>query len=184
MCSVNCCVDICDEQIIKLFAKIFGQTVFGGGMHMCTNEFQEIRSTLLTLTKAHDQFMPSLENVSKSLETYGHQPVQLVFTDNVRGDKAELERVISSLRKDVVPVPESSLEKLVVPVDWNVSILLSAYQVNTRINSILDVLGDGEDLFVAVGMEFPVDRTHGIQGKVSLISIGLDHEIFLLPVGH
>jgi hypothetical protein len=171
-------------QIIKLFGKLEGQTVFAGGMHMGKNEYQEICSTLLTPTKAHNQYMPSLRAIQRSLKMYGHEPTQLSFTDNVWGDKAELEKVILLLRKDVVPVPDiSTLEKLTVPIEWNVSTLLSTFQVNAQLNSILDQLGDSDDLFVVIGIAFPVDHENGIQGKVGLLLIGLEHEIFLLPVG-
>ncbi|KAL0957356.1 hypothetical protein HGRIS_001160 [Hohenbuehelia grisea] len=76
---------------------------------------------------------------SDSLETYGHEPIQLVFTDNPRGDKAELERLIPSLRKEVILVPNnSSLPKFETPDDWSLIKLSTAYQVTTRLKSILD----------------------------------------------
>lgn len=161
-----------------------GETVFAGGLHTCINNQREIRSMVLTPNKGHNQFMPALAAISKSLQTYGHGPIQLVYTDNVRGDKAELERVLPSLRHDIVSVPEiSSLEKLVIPSEWNITILSSAYQVNTRLNSLVDDLRDGDDLFIACDSEHPVDRANGIQGKVALLSFALNLDIFLIPVG-
>lgn len=137
-------------------------------MDMYNNEFQEIQSTLLTLMKACNQYMPALGAISNLPEMYGHQPIQLIFTDNVWGDKAKLEKVISSLRADVVPVLDiSSLEKLTIPAaEWNVSTLSSTFQVNTWINSFLDKLNNDDELLMTIGMAFPIDHVNGIQGKV------------------
>lgn len=161
-----------------------GQTVFAGGLHTGINEHNEVRSMVLTPTKAHNQFMPALARVSESLATYGHEPIQLVYTDNVRGDKAELEKTLPELKADVIPVPDiSTLVKLTVPPEYNVSTLSSTFQINTRLNSIMDCLKDGvDDLFTAVDMEWPVDRVNGIQGKIALVSIAVQQDIFLIPV--
>lgn len=137
----------------------------------------------LTATKAHHQFMPVLAAVSKSQATYGHKPIQLIYTDNVQGDKAELERTLPQLKADVVPVPDvSALEALSIPRDVNVKLPSSAFQVNTRLCSIMDCLSDGTDLYAAVDMEWHVDCTNGIQGKVALVSIAIEGDVSLVPV--
>src|SRR5215471_4255232 len=113
----------------------------------------------LGLSKAHHQYIPAIAAIPRSLEMYGHEPLEVVFTDNVRGDKAELEAVLPDLKRDVVPIPDkSSLQTLTVPSEWRIIILSSTYQINTRLNSIMDDLRDGEDMYVAVGMEWSVDR--------------------------
>lgn len=160
-----------------------GQTVFAGGLHTGINEYQEIRMMTLTATKAHHQFMPALAAVSKSLATYGHQPIQIIYTDNVHSDKAELERTLPQLKADVVPVPDiSALETLSIPRDFNINILSSAYQVNMRLSSIMDGPDDGADIYAAVDMEWPVDRANGIQGKIAIVSLAIEGDIFLMPV--
>jgi hypothetical protein len=46
------------EQVIKHLGKVNGKTVFAGGLHTCVNEITEIRSMVLTPSKAHNHFMP------------------------------------------------------------------------------------------------------------------------------
>lgn len=136
----------------------------------------------LTLSKAHHQFMPAIAAIWKSLDTYGHHPVQVAFTDNVWSDKAELENVLPALRHNVIPVPDvSSLKHLILPMK-DVILLSSAFQVNTWLNSIMDSIPAGGELYVAMDMEWSVDQSNGIQGRVALISIALNSDIFLLPV--
>jgi hypothetical protein len=160
-----------------------GETVFAGGLQTAVNEYTEVCSMVLAPSKAHNQYIPAIAAVSNSLETYGHSPMDIVFTDNVRGDKAELDAAIPALRRDVVPVPDmSSLKALTLPSDWTIMVLSSTYQVNTRLNSIMDDLPNGDDFFVAMGMEWSVDRINGIQGRVALISFTFGSEIFLLLV--
>ena len=139
----------------------------------------------LTPSKAHNQFIPALTSISKSLETFGHSPMELVFTDNVRADKAELERALPELCRDVVPVPdESRYPKLELPSDWRITMLSSAYQINSRLNSMMEDIKDGEELYVGMDMEWSVDRLSSIQGRVAIISIAMDHDIYLLQVTH
>jgi len=139
---------------------------------------------VMTPTKAHSQFMPALTAVSKSLADYGHGPIELVFTDNPCLDKNELESSIPSLLKDITPVPPSSLETLSIPQGIEILLLSSAYQVNTRLSSIMEHIKHNDEFFVALDMEWSVNREIGIQGRVALISITYGKEIFLLPVGY
>jgi len=137
---------------------------------------------VLTPTKAHDQFMPALQQISKSLTMYGHSPIELVFTDNPRGDKRELETNIPSLLTDVVAVPDSSaLQNLKLPETVQTLVLSSAFQINTRLNSIMSAISQSE-FYVALDMEWSVNREMGIQGRVAVISMTYGQEIFLIPV--
>jgi hypothetical protein len=136
--------------------------------------------------------MPALAEIPSTLAKYGHAPVKVVFTDNVRGDKEALEHAFPSLLDGVNPVPSSSLEDLEIPTDWDICRLGSVFQVNSRMNSIMDDLSNGEssssgsgesaELHVAMDMEWPVDRDTGIYGKVALISIAYGRTVFLVPV--
>ncbi|KAG6848519.1 hypothetical protein H0H93_016335 [Arthromyces matolae] len=170
-------------KVIRHLGKVSGETVFAGGLHTSVNEFVEIRSMVLTPSKAHSQFMPALCGISKSLEMYGHKPIGAVMTDMPRIDKPELEKMLPSLLTDVVPVPDITVfPQLTVPEDWNVTQLGSRYQVNTRLNTIMNSLVDNREFVVAMDMEWPVDTQNGIQGSVALISIAFNHEIFLIPL--
>jgi hypothetical protein len=133
-------------------------------------------------TKSQNQFIPAVKAVSKSLSVYGHQPIELVFTDNPRSDKGGLEEAIPSLRADVVPIPERNLEVLQLKPENSITTLSSTYQVNTRFSTIMDTLQDGQTVFAAVDMEWAVDRVNGIQGRVALISVTFGDDIFLIPV--
>jgi hypothetical protein len=147
------------------------------------NEFSEIRSLVLTPTKAHNQFMPALQSISSSLSTYGQSPIEFVFTDSPRHDKFELERNIPSLLEDVVPTPNpSTLETLSLPTGTSVLMLSSTYQVNTRLNSILSDIRNNEIFYVGLDVEWPVNRETGVHGHVALISLTYGEEIFLIPV--
>lgn len=140
----------------------------------------------LTPTKAHDQFMPVLAEIPRSLQKYGHKDITALFTDNVRADKAQLERVLPSLSYDIIPVPvASSLEHLSIPLAWHVSILESTFQINTRLNILmesLECIPESDTINVAVDMEWSVDRSSGIYGRVALLSIAYEKCIYLIRV--
>lgn len=113
----------------KHLGKVNGEPTFGG-LHTVTNEYGEVCAMTLAATKAHDQFMLALAHITQSLHQYGHQDVQLVFTDNVHGDKAALEHAFPSLLCDVHPVHTLSLPPIVLPAGCVPIILGSPFQVN------------------------------------------------------
>lgn len=162
-----------------------GEPIFGA-LHTATNEYVEIRQMTLTPTKAHDQFMPALAKISESLKMYGHGEIEAVMTDNVRADKAELERMFPSLRKDVHPVPlETSLPVLGVPSDWDICVLDTKYLINNRLNELMERLKDlreDQSLDVGMDMEWSVYRDQGIHGRVALVSIAYSGCIYLIQV--
>jgi len=138
---------------------------------------------VLTPTKAHNQFMPALKKVVASLETYGHQPIEAIFTDNPRADRPQLENTIPSLLADVVPVPNpSDLNQITIPPEISVIELSSEFQVRVHFDSILESLPDNQDSYTAVDMEWAVDRSSGLQGKVALISVTFGQDVLLIPV--
>jgi hypothetical protein len=168
----------------KHLGKVNGEPTFGG-LHTVTNEYGEVRAMTLTATKAHDQFMPALARIPQSLHKYGHQDVQLVFTDNVRGDKAALEHVFPSLLCDVHPVRTSTLPPIALPAGCVPIILGSPFQVNARLNSLMETLGaypPNSNMHVAMDMEWSVDLVNGIQGRVALIQIAYRTSIYLILV--
>lgn len=158
-----------------------------GALHTTVNEYGEVRTMVFTPTKAHDQFMPVLAQVPHSLRQFGHGDVELVFTDNPRADKLELERAIPSLRHDVIPVPTTTLlPPLSIPIDWDVIDYDSDYRMRMRMNTIMEDLqslkSPNDHLTVAVDMEWSVDLTAGIHGKVAVMAIAHKNSISLFHV--
>ena len=153
-------------QVVKHLGKQNGVLVFGA-LHSTTNEYNEIHSMVLTPTKAHNQYMPALATIPQSLKAYGHAPVELVFTDSVRADKTELENIFPSL-----PILDhSSYEQLECPPNWRITILSSSFQIESWLSSLMDDISNGEEMFVGMDMEWPVDQSSSIHGRVAVISI-------------
>lgn len=169
----------------KHLGKVNGVPVFSA-LHTVVNEWNEVRQMTLTPTKAHNQFIPVISAIPKSLEMYGHGEVEAIYTDNVRADKHELEVAFPSIRKDVIPVADdASLPELLLPEVWRKStyILSSSYQVAGRINSLLSELDNPKvELTVAMDMEWSFDKNTGVQGKVALIQIAHRQSIHILQV--
>jgi hypothetical protein len=140
----------------------------------------------LTPTKAHDQFMPVLAEVAHSIRRYGHPDVELLYTDNVRGDKNMYECVFPSLKEKVKPVvPPSSLEPLSIPNDWQTTLLSTTFQINSRLNALMDELrhiSESQNLNIAMDMEWSVDKTTGIYGRVAIVSISFEKSIYVIQV--
>lgn len=137
----------------------------------------------LTSTKAHDQFMPVLYRIPQSLTMFGHCLTEVVFTDNVKADKHELQKIFPQLLKDVVPVPEYSvMEPLDLPDDWSVIQLTSTHQVNMRMNIIMNHHTEAKPIIAAFDVQFPVDGATGIRGLVAVIQIAYEKTVYLIQV--
>jgi len=68
------------------------------------------------------------------------------------------------------------------PSDWDPFVLGTPFAVNTHLEAILDQAQQllvGSRFLVAMDMEWPVDVTTSIQGRVSLISIAFDHCMYV-----
>jgi len=163
------------KQVDAHLLKVNGVCIFGS-LHMTVNEQAEVRAWALTLTKGHDQCMPAVAAIPRSLQKYGHEDTKIVFMDNPQSDKAELECAIRLLCKKVVPISSSSMEQLAFPDSWKerIFILCTTYQVNTCLDSLME-----EDIqhskrsnhIYEFDIEWPVDLVNGIQGRVALISL-------------
>src|ERR1700677_2518362 len=160
-------------KVVKHLRKVLGKSIFEV-LHTAVNEHGECRAMTLAINKSRNQCMPALAAILKLLQRYGYRDTELIFTDNVRGNRAELERIFPSLTQSVTPVVQrGALLLLTLPADWGVYTLESTWQVNTRIDALLNDTQQESDgkLVVAMDMEWPVDMATGVQGLVSLISI-------------
>ena len=166
-------------QLPDHLGKMEGEKVFDT-LHTATNQDGEVRTMILTPIKAHNQYVPTLAAIPHSLHKFSHGGTELVYTDNVHGDKTELECAFLALFKGVSPVPSSSLEPLELPPDWEVHTLTSKFQVNNRLDEIMEDLSDvPHDKFLpsVVDFEWPVDITTGIQGCVALMSLSCEEHL-------
>ncbi|KAI0281535.1 hypothetical protein BC826DRAFT_1140742 [Russula brevipes] len=147
--------------------------------------YGELRAMALTMTKGHEQVMPALAEIPASLCKYGHRDIELVFTDNVRGDKRELERTLPSLLRDVQPVTHSDLKPLTITTDWEISVLRSRYQVDNLLNTFLEdvaALPSESSRAIAMDMEWSVNRQTGVHSLVSVVTIAFDKKIWVVQV--
>ncbi|KAK2467285.1 hypothetical protein APHAL10511_000834 [Amanita phalloides] len=170
------------SKITRRLGKINGAALFTA-LHSVVNEYGEIRSMLFTMTKGHDQYITNLHEIDRSLERFGHPRVQALFTDNVRADKDAVQHAFPSLLMDIVPVPTCSLyPRLEFPRrTWDIVHLSTAYDVNLRFDIIMNHRSDtNPDVWVAFGMEWPMNLDTGVHGPVALIQIAYEDTVFLI----
>ena len=170
------------KQAIRHIGKIHGVSIFAL-LQSTVNEISECRAMTLMSTKAHDQFMPVLGRIPKSLAMFRHCPTQVVFMDNVLADKCELERIFPELLKDVVPVPEySAMEPLHLPDDWTIVSLTCTHQVNMQMNIIMNHHTETKPVIAAFDLQFPIDDATGIHRPVALIQMAYEKTVYLIQV--
>ncbi|KAF8833475.1 hypothetical protein BDN67DRAFT_916912 [Paxillus ammoniavirescens] len=170
------------DHSFKRLGKVGSAPLFTA-LHTVTNEYVEIHSMLFTMTKGHEHFIPNLHEINHSLKMFGHADVEVVFTDNVRSDKEEVQRAFPSLLKDVVPVPpHSDLPVLKLPDhSWGVIELSTAHQINLHFDIIMNHrTPENPNVTVVFDMEWPVNLETGVQGPVALIQIAYQNTVYLI----
>ncbi|KAF8451047.1 hypothetical protein L210DRAFT_3640047 [Boletus edulis BED1] len=170
-------------KVIKHLGKVGGAALFTA-LHTTVNDYGEIWSMLFTMTKGHDQFMPNMYEIAHSLTKFGHGDVEAVFMDNGCADKEEVQHAFPSLFKGVVPVPaHNTLPPLTFPKQrWQVVHLSTAMQVNLRFDIIMNHRTTDNPLATAaLGLQWPVDLSTGVQGLVALIEVAYQQTVYLIP---
>lgn len=138
-----------------------------------------------TPSKGQEDWAPVLKAMLPSLESFGHAPPKLVFTDNIRADKDRLLSIFPSLSAGVTPVPPlNNVEPLSFPSDWSSVALTSTHQVNLRFNTIINRHSDVNPVVVGLSMQWPLDVMKGVAGRVSLIQVAFEGVVYLIQVSH
>ena len=164
--------------------KIEGVSTFNA-LFTTVNQYSEIRSMNFTPSKRQDDWAPILSAMLPSLTNFGHPQPRVIFTDNVRADKAKLLSVFPSLSANVTPVPRSdAFDELAVPSNWNKVELPTAHQVNLWLSTIMSHHSSTSPTVVAFGIQWPIDPVTGNEGCISLIEIGYQETIYLIKVSY
>ncbi|KAF8432539.1 hypothetical protein L210DRAFT_3650237 [Boletus edulis BED1] len=149
-------------KVVKHLGKVGGAALFTA-LHTTVNDYGEIWSMLFTMTKGHDQFMPNMHEIAHSLTKFGHGDVEAVFMDNGCADKEEVQHAFPSLFKGVVH-------------------LSTTMQVNLRFDIIMNHRTTDNPLATAaLGLQWPVDISTGVQGLVALIEVAYQQTVYLIP---
>ncbi|KAM5545887.1 hypothetical protein V8D89_000013 [Ganoderma adspersum] len=158
-------------EVNKCMGKVKKTAIFSA-THSTVNEY------------AHDQFMPLLAQIPATSAKYGHGPIEVIYTDNVKGDKRALEMSVPPLLHEIVPVgpAQSNLEPLTIPGKWSIILLNTALQVDLHLKSIMGNHAPDQPVEVALDMEWPVDLESGMQGRVAVIQIAYWHHVYLIQV--
>ncbi|TEB37872.1 hypothetical protein FA13DRAFT_1620965, partial [Coprinellus micaceus] len=155
------------------------------------NQNGEIRTMHLVTTTGHSQTELALSELLKSLELFGHDPPNVMFTDNILGDKHFLEDVFSnSLRKDVIAMEAySHLDELTIPQDLNVSVRNTPLSINEACRSILNDLPNDRGAKLVVGFDMEWNVNYSANGRIvhrgptGLVQIAYQKHIYLLQIG-
>ncbi|KAK7005521.1 Werner syndrome ATP-dependent helicase [Favolaschia claudopus] len=98
-------------QLIKLLALLNGVPTHVA-LYTVVNEWEEIRGQYLVLTKELAYVEECYKKMMRSLELHGHEPTQLMWSDNARAERAFHERCIPSLKNGVVHIQHSTYSNL------------------------------------------------------------------------
>ncbi|KAJ6592062.1 hypothetical protein DFH09DRAFT_870207, partial [Mycena vulgaris] len=88
------------HKLTKFLMKLGGVTIFAG-LFTLVNEFKQIRSEAFVPTKSLAHIRSGLEEMVRSLQSHGHPPVCLGWTDNVVSDAATLLDCIPTLGEKI-----------------------------------------------------------------------------------
>jgi hypothetical protein len=138
-----------------------------------------------TPSKGQEDWAPILEAMLPLLKSFGHAPLKLVFTDNIRADKDRLLSVFPSLSTNVTPILAlNDAASLMLPSDWSSVLLTSTHQVNLCFNIIMNHHTEENPVVVALSVQWLLDIMKASAGRVSLIQVAYQGVVYLIQVSH
>ncbi|KAF7350312.1 hypothetical protein MVEN_01335500 [Mycena venus] len=176
-------------KTIKYTARMNGVKVFGS-LWTLTNESEQIRQMILTLTRHLHHIERPLRGIVKSLHEHGHAPITLLWTDNVKANRKFVERVIPTLRTGVdhsLVDGGRSYPLLEVSSGLNIRVASSIRLIVDACTSILVDIGDvNPDVKIFVGFAMEWDWTASTNGRfpASLMQILVGDFVYLLQTYH
>jgi hypothetical protein len=175
-------------KAIKYIARFNGTRAFGSLWTM-TNEFEQVRQMILTLTRHLHHIERPLRGIVKSLHEHGHAPLSLLWTDNVKADHNFVESVVPTLRIDVDHITADqgrSYPLLKVPSGLKIRVASSIKLIDEACASVLsDISGvnPGTKIFVGFAMEWDWMASQRGHFPASLIQLAVGDFVYLLQVG-
>jgi hypothetical protein len=175
------------HKLPKYLMKLGGVPIFSG-LFTLLNESEQIRYQAWVPTKALTHIRTGLEEMVRSLESHGHPPVRLGWTDNVACDAATF--------LDCIPTPGdhidqaqledfSELPLMLLPENVTVNICSTEIEITSACDLILENVVDDSVLYhVGFDMEweFPAAEFSRRTKRTALIQIALPTTVFLLRV--
>ncbi|KAJ7662182.1 hypothetical protein DFH06DRAFT_1325495 [Mycena polygramma] len=173
-------------KIPKYVARINGVRVFGSLWTM-VNEVEQIRQMIFTPTQHLHHIEGPLRGVVRSLHEHGHQPISLLWTDNVKADHLFAERVIPTLRVGLSsgPSDNTSYPAVVIPPDPVIHIASSPQLIEQACSSIMSTIGDettGKTISVGFSVEWDWRASQSGHFPASLMQIATQEIIYLLQI--
>lgn len=174
-------------KAIKYVARLNGVKVFGSLWTM-TNEFEQIRQMILTLTSHLHHIERPLRGIVKSLHEHGHAPISLLWTDNVKADHQFVESIVPTLRTGVDHKTVDggrTYPLLKIPSDLQIRVASSVNLIDEACTSILADIGDinpDTKTFVGFAMEWDWNASKNGHFPASLMQIAVGEYIYLLQV--
>ncbi|KAI3630079.1 hypothetical protein MIR68_011514 [Amoeboaphelidium protococcarum] len=168
----------------KHLMQVNGQQLFQG-LHSVMNEYEEILQQSLVQSVSNDYLRDQMENMQETYNNLGHQPPELVYTDNFCNDRAFYESVFPSLRHSTQLISEFPNPKQIIYLNDYSSACASAFELFSRCVSTKDQVKIGLDFewtINNVGKAFPPSLKLLLESQLCLFigrSIGGDVKYLL-----
>ncbi|KAF5325696.1 hypothetical protein D9611_000435 [Ephemerocybe angulata] len=170
------------HKITKHIAKDGGVPVFRALWTLMDSRY--IRAQVLTLTKAHDERMGPLAEMSNSMRQYGYQEPPIAFSDDPLKDKAMLFKAFPSLAENLKPAAAAhGLEELVLPRSIRTTVLDSPSLIEATMSALLNPLDldPASTLVLGFDAEWNISKTTGVS-IIQLYAQSQPEDIYIIPV--
>ncbi|KAJ7661811.1 hypothetical protein B0H17DRAFT_1144535 [Mycena rosella] len=173
-------------KVIKYIVRLNGVRVFGS-LWMMTNEFEQIRQMIFTPTQHLHRIEHPLQDVVRSLHEHGHQPVSLVWTDNLKADHLFAERIIPTLRvRDTLSlINNTSYPAVEIPQSLTVHTASSELLICNACSTIMSAIGDettGKTISVGFSIQWDWQASQAGHFPAAMMQIVTSNIVYLLQI--
>lgn len=155
-------------------------------MYTVVNEFEECRLQALTLTKSLNFVEGCYKDLAIGLQAHGHNPTELMYTDNAQAELAFHERT-QSLQENVSHIvinPYDHLPLLLHPAEHHFVCYDAADLIDSACSGLLSgIEQSGDKLVVGLAICYTEQCNTGPQsGGIDLIQISTGDTVYLFKV--
>ncbi|KAJ3718540.1 hypothetical protein C8R42DRAFT_644315 [Lentinula raphanica] len=175
--------------IMKAMARLKSEPIFSA-LFSLVNEWEEIRTQAMGLTKGFSVLPEMFKQVQQGLEEHGHQPTNIYYCDNPSAERDFHERVMESLKRDIVHIsrtgsatmdnslqyPDFKLSSTTV-VEFYSDFMLMNNACETILEQV-EALAPAETLVAALS----ISKT--MQKSLYSIQLWIAEKIFVFEISH
>ncbi|KAF8188822.1 hypothetical protein K438DRAFT_1764080 [Mycena galopus ATCC 62051] len=168
--------------VVEHTGKLKGESVHTA-LHSVVNEWEEVRSTILCLTKSMTFVEGTHQGIEQGLKEHGHKPTQVVYSDQPQVERSFHEKLMPSLREGVEHVTiYSGLPPLELSKDLPIEFARDSHSIQALCSEILEAAASNPSGHFLLAVSTKSNGCNSVAAKLHIIQFRTSKTVYILQV--